>query len=105
MAETPGLRGDEIEHSHGAPPPYEGKYQGRPGVDRSMEARYRVDMAEDGREGDEMSGDEHSAGLQGGEQEIEGQAHISTGLPGDQTFHDQENEREINPTDEENPAA
>lgn len=49
---------------------------------------FHFDMAEDRREGDDMSGDEHSSGLQGGDVEPvrrHGHNKISTGIPGDAT--------------------
>ncbi|MEW6057495.1 MAG: hypothetical protein AB1540_12860, partial [Bdellovibrionota bacterium] len=58
-------------------------------LDRMAEQNWHVDLSEENREGAEMSGDEHSAGLEGGEREIEQQSHISTGLPGDRTLHEQ----------------
>ena len=52
-------------------------------LDQIVSHYYEEDMAEEGREGDEMTGDDHSAGLQGEETEIKGQRHIHTGLPGE----------------------
>lgn len=77
MNESGPLRGDEILHHHGLPDPA-GRPDGDPmplAADR-MEHNYQVNMSEEGREGDEESGDEHSSGLQGGE---------NNGLPGDMT--------------------
>ena len=81
MCESGSLRGDEILHHHGiteeaAPLP------AVPPVDRLLD-RYEIDLAEEGREGSELTGDEHSSGLQGGEAELRGQLHLTTGLPGD----------------------
>ncbi len=74
MSEDPdSLRGDDFLHSHGL------KYP--PG---DLEHNYRIDMSEEDREGDEMSGDEHSSGLQGeevGQETLE----RAEGLPGDDT--------------------
>ncbi|MBC7693640.1 MAG: hypothetical protein H7222_17880 [Methylotenera sp.] len=50
---------------------------------------YNLDMSEDNREGDEMSGDDHSLGMQGGETEEKNQIHIRSGLPGEETDHDE----------------
>lgn len=52
---------------------------------RHGKMNFNVDMSEYNREGSEMSGDEHSSGMQGGESELStvGQRHIHTGLPGD----------------------
>jgi hypothetical protein len=81
MCEEGTLRGDEILHHHGLEP-VENK-EGPIEIDRLMENNYHMDLAEDDREGAEMSGDEHSIGLQGGDSELANQAHIATGLPGD----------------------
>ena len=65
-------------HRHGVALPGEKKaLRGEPlGVDELMQRNpFEIDMAEESREGSEMSGDEHSRGLQGGD----------TGLPGEQT--------------------
>jgi hypothetical protein len=59
------------------------------GADEMM-ANYNVDMSETQREGDEMSGDEHSSGLQGGEPEIEHQLAIDSGMPGHRSEHEEE---------------
>jgi hypothetical protein len=86
MCEKGGLRGDVILYSHGreAIP-----YTGNPiAVDRLIDRTYDMDCSEVDREGDEMSGDEHSSGLQGGDAEIEHQKHLTTGLPGDETEHE-----------------
>ena len=68
MCEEGPLRGDEVLREHRDHP------------------NYSMDLSEENREGDEMSGDEHSGGLQGGEPELTspGQGHIQTGMPGDQ---------------------
>lgn len=58
-------------------------------LDKVIEENFQVDLSEEDREGDEMSGDEHSGGLQGGEPDIEHQRHIETGLPGDRTEHEE----------------
>lgn len=77
MCETGELRGDEILHESRA----------QPGM--------RIDMSEENREGDEMSGDEHSSGLQGGEPELESQPHIDSGIPGDETRLEEEDGQRI----------
>lgn len=74
MCESGNLRGDEILHLHG--------HLNQPTEDNEMLNNYRVDMSEEDREGDEESGDDHSAGLQGGETELKNQSHIDSGLPG-----------------------
>jgi hypothetical protein len=91
MCESGSLRGDEILHHHGqteevAPLPE------IPPVDLLMN-RFQMDLAEENREGDELSGDDHSGGLQGGERELTGQRHINTGMPGDLTNRSELQER------------
>ena len=69
MCENQGeLKGDEVLRSHGS------------GSRRDLEHNFRPDMAELNREGDEMSGDEHSSGYQGDE----------AGLPGNETVLQEE---------------
>ena len=86
MLEKGDLRGNEIEHSHGHP-------RNRP-IDISnpddLLSNYNVDMSEENREGSEMSGDDHSGGLQGGEQELETQPLVDSGLPGDETKREEQ---------------
>ncbi len=89
MCEEGSLRGDEILHRHGLPVD---DLPDVPAVDVLLD-RYQLDSAEENREGSELSGDEHSAGLQGGEPELAGQLHINTGLPGDRTKHEELIER------------
>jgi hypothetical protein len=91
MNESGPLRGDEILHHHGLPDPAS-RPDGDPlplAADR-MEENYQVDMSEEGREGDEESGDEHSSGFQG-EDLDEGN---TNGLPGEMT----EKVAELDPT-------
>jgi hypothetical protein len=70
MCESGPLRGDEVLHNHGRfernPDQEEGM---RPMDPEMMEHNFHFDMSEGGREGDEESGDEHSSGLQGEEQQ------------------------------------
>ena len=88
MCEQGSLRGDEILHSHGKDPL---TYTGNPPeLDLIINENWETDLAEEDREGDEMSGDEHSSGLEGGEPELASQPHISTGLPGDRTRREEE---------------
>ena len=75
MCETGTLRGDESIRSNREHP------------------NFNIDMSEEDREGDEMSGDDHSSGLQGGESELKNQPHIQTGLPGDETDHESSRNR------------
>jgi hypothetical protein len=80
MVEHGSLRGDEILHHHGVVEE-DHPLAHVPAVDELLD-RYQMDFSEENREGAEASGDEHSAGLQGGEPELDGQPHINTGLPG-----------------------
>lgn len=74
MNETSGLKGEEITHEK-APKTVEeeGEY-----------TLYQMNMAEEGREGDEETGDDHSSGLQGGDSELTDQENIRSGLPGEE---------------------
>src|SRR4051794_534337 len=88
MCEEGTLRGDEILHSHGLDPDAEGSPTGDQDVNEIVNHPYfEVDQAEVDREGDDMTGDEHSSGLQGDESELLNQPHIFTGLPGDLSGH------------------
>ena len=80
MCEEGELRGDNVLHTHGLDPDKDANVENP----EEMESNFNVDMAEEDREGDEMSGDDHSAGLQGGEIEIENQRHINPGIPGEE---------------------
>jgi hypothetical protein len=74
MCEAGPLKGDEISH------------------ERSR-ARGLADGAilDTDRETVEMTGDDHSLGLQGGEEELKHQPHIHSGVPGtEEEEHDQE---------------
>lgn len=87
MCETGSLRGDDILYRHGIEPP---QYTGDPReldrvIGKGEDENWEVDLSEEDREGDEMSGDEHSSGLEGGESELESQPNIASGLPGDLT--------------------
>jgi hypothetical protein len=64
MCEEGDLRGDEILHSHGSESKKRGKTIEKKPLDRLMD-EFSADLSEPAREGDEMSGDEHSSGLQG----------------------------------------
>jgi hypothetical protein len=58
-----------------------------------MLQNFHVNMAESNREGDEMSGDEHSAGLQGGDSEFYGQPTFDDELPGEETEKEEDREK------------
>jgi hypothetical protein len=81
MCDTGPYRGDEILHHHGQEP---GNSDEAIEDVEQMLMNYRVDMAETNREGDEMTGDEHSSGLQGGDSELEEQVPPLGGLPGEE---------------------
>jgi len=68
MNESGDLRGDDLLRRH------EGQ---------DLDAGFHVDLSTSSREGDDLSGDEHSSGLQGDESELHSQPHISSGMPGD----------------------
>ena len=82
LCEEGELRGEEIQHRvEGVSTPDE------PFSDDPMEVvdemdSYQMNFSERDREGDEMSGDDHSSGLQGGDAELEHQRHINSGIPG-----------------------
>ncbi len=82
MCETGKARGDEITHQHGVLPEDEA-FVDVEGIDKKID-RMKMDLSEPSREGDEMSGDDHSSGLQGGESELKSQPHIEAGLPGEE---------------------
>jgi hypothetical protein len=84
MCEEGSLRGDEISRrtvNRASPddPPSEDPLD----LDQEINV-FEVTMAERDREGDDLSGDEHSFGLQGDESELENQPNIDRGVPGDQ---------------------
>ena len=73
MCETGSLRGDETIRRHKDHP------------------NLAMDMAEVDREGDEMSGDDHSSGLQGEASELRGpNHHLQSGVPGDKNEDDED---------------
>ena len=96
MVEEGTLRGEQILHEHGIPDPTDMKARlGEPlDADELMQRQcYDLDLAEEFREGSEMTGDEHSNGMQGGESELRRQPHLVTGMPGEQTEHEEWFER------------
>jgi hypothetical protein len=90
MCEQGSLRGDDILHRHGHEPR---RSTGDPTALDQLDENWRMDLSEEDREGDEMSGDES---------EIEGQVHIATALPGDMTRH-QEQDIKVEELAEEGP--
>lgn len=93
MNEDGPLRGDEILHHHGIPQAHADA--DIRSVDEMME-NYQMDMSELGREGDEMSGDDHSSGLQGGDPDLMSQPHIDSGMPGERTDDEEFYEVDLN---------
>jgi hypothetical protein len=93
MCERGNLKGDEVSHptSSRIHEPVDSDPQ--PLTEILYE--YNMDMSEDNREGDEMSGDDHSLGLQGGDSELRNQPTFETGLPGDATEHEEMEEVEL----------
>ena len=87
MCEKGAMKGDAIARREvGLPDEKEDK---DPTELPEITERMAFDMSEPDREGDEASGDDHSSGLQGEESELEEQPHIDTGVPGDETRHEE----------------
>ena len=92
MCETGALRGDQISHDHGM----EGSDDlpsSDQALDKILNQYYEPDLAEQSREGDEMSGDEHSSGLQGEDSEFTDQGQLDTGLPRDESRRTEKKEQ------------
>jgi hypothetical protein len=87
MMEQGPLRGDESLRLHRM----KDRLSDRPSLSLwLLEHNYQVDMSEETREGDEESGDEHSSGLQGADQQelqydTEGPEDSDSGAPGEMT--------------------
>jgi hypothetical protein len=58
-----------------------------------MLKNFHVNMGESNREGDEMSGDEHSSGLQGEDSEFAHQPTFDDELPGEETEREEDQEK------------
>jgi hypothetical protein len=56
--------------------------------DKGENLRFAIDVSEENREGDEMSGDDHSGGWQGDDEEWLGQLQ-EDGMPGDENRVDE----------------
>jgi hypothetical protein len=96
MVEEGTLKGDQLLHERQGFDSQENRARrGEPlAVDELISLDcYDLDLAEESREGCEMTGDEHSSGLQGGESELVGQPHLTTGMPGEQSRHEEFHER------------
>jgi hypothetical protein len=93
MNETGPLRGEEILRGQRLADPEYRKNSGealRPLDEQHMTHNYRVDMSEGSREGAEETGDEHSTGLQGSDQQElqydkDSPDHADSGTPGEMT--------------------
>lgn len=81
MCENGDLRGDEILHNHGMIE-ISATRSDVTSVDEMMR-NYHFDMSELNREGDEMSGDDHSSGLQGEVQPFVHELNHEAGTPGE----------------------
>jgi hypothetical protein len=94
MVEGGGPKGDTLIRDHGKTfddkrdPNYVKELDGD-----EMLKNYHVNMGESNREGDEMSGDEHSLGLQGGDSEFANQPTFDDELPGEETEREEEREK------------
>lgn len=90
----PGPRGDTLIRQHGKTfddkrdPNYVKELDGD-----EMLTNFHIDMGESNREGDEMSGDEHSNGLQGEDSEFRDQPTFDDGLPGEETEKEEDREK------------
>ncbi len=82
MCEEGHLKGDEVEHRVDQLETPDEPHTGDPMEVVDELDSFEMNFSERDREGDEMSGDDHSSGLQGGEFELEHQRHIDTGIPG-----------------------
>ena len=94
MCEEGSLKGDEVLHQHGLYTDDEPDEESV-SLDEIINRRFSVDLSEERREGDEMTGDEHSSGLQGGEPELYYQPHLETGFPGDATRRVEDHEKKL----------
>ncbi len=82
MCEEGELKGEEVERRVGGIATPDEPLSGEPLEVVDELNSYEMSFSERDREGDEMSGDDHSSGLQGGEQELKNQRHIDSGVPG-----------------------
>jgi len=86
MSEEGAIRGGDVEQAHGHLEESASPNEGHDplAVDELIARHHRGDISEPDREGDDLSGDEHSAGLQGDESELQSQAHLDSDVPGSQ---------------------
>ena len=90
MVEEGDLKGDEIDHSlHFSAHQRLDQADCDPIPLDELLDNEQMDLSLEDREGDEMTGDDHSSGLQGGEEELKHHPNISTGMPGDRTDHEE----------------
>ena len=95
MCEEGSLRGDEVSRrtAH-LPTPNEPASEDPADVLDEFNS-FQVTMSERDREGDELTGDEHSSGLQGEESELSNQPSIDSGIPGAMSREQAESEGRI----------
>lgn len=77
------LRGDALLHTPPSEPEEDPEHPTLE-IDQML-GKFHMDLSEESREGDEMSGDGHSSGLQGGERESLNQHHEQYGMPGEES--------------------
>jgi hypothetical protein len=90
----PGPRGDNLLRHHGQT--FDDKRD--PNFIKELEGdemlqNFHIDMSESNREGDEMSDDDHSAGLQGEDSEFKDQPTFDDELPGEETEKEEDREK------------
>lgn len=90
----PGPKGDTLLRDHGKT--FDDKRD--PNFVKELDAdemlqNFHINMGESNREGDEMSGDEHSAGLQGEDSEFTDQPTFDDELPGEETEKEEDREK------------
>ena len=103
MVENGDLRGDQVLHDHGTDEEQE-DFEIRPDhatpIDILMARNnYEMNLGEPDREGVEMSGDDHTYGLQGGEQELHHQPHIDSGIPGEESEKEEDRRHPVSDND------
>jgi len=82
MCESGSLRGEDVLRNTARTSSPNEPYSEEPMDLQSQLNTFDMSMAERDREGDDLSGDEHSSGLQGEEQELGGHMSRSKGIPG-----------------------
>ena len=83
MVEEGDLKGDEVlRRTENVPNPEDPTSEDPMDLFSEMQS-FNMTLSERDREGDEMSGDDHSSGLQGQEVELQSQGSSRTGIPGE----------------------